>query len=137
MGNLLEGMEIIIGRGPNRHHGVVTNVCLEKNTYEIVHLTDDTDFKGVSDCQKMNIAFDGDNLDYCEYIDFVIDKPIVKLRAEILYEISNDIEYDAIKFNCDHFATYCAAGFAYSKQLQDYNEAATNMLDAKYVFVYL
>lgn len=129
-------MEVIIDRGQHRHHGVVTNVCLAKNTFEIVHLAHDPDIKGVTDCQKMNIALDGHKLHYCKYTGFIIDRHIVKLRAEILYEILNDIDNDAIKINCDHFASYCAAGFAYSKQLQVHNEAATIVLDTKYVFVY-
>lgn len=138
MTNLQEGMEIVIGSiGQYCHHGVVTKVCRERSTYEIVHLTDDTGFKGVSDCQKMNIAFDEYMLHYCEYDKSINDRQLVKLRAEILYEILNDIDYDFSKFNCEHFATYCSEGFAYSRQLNYYNEAATNTLDSKCVLVYL
>lgn len=131
-----EGMEIIILRDDRLHHCIVTNVCRERKTFEVVHLT--ARIKGEADCQKIKFNFGYERLFYYNY-DMLVDKKMndrntSKLCAEILFKIFHtlkDIKYDVAEFNCDHFATYCVEGLAFSKQTQNHNETATKTLDSK------
>lgn len=137
---LEEGMEVIIIKdNDHRHHGVVTDVCIGRKTFEIVHLTGVTGVTGKNDCQKLIMVF-GDNMRYFDYASHSVDKiintdrTVIKLRAEVLFKIFHelkDIKYDPKEFNCDHFASYCVAGSAYSKKNHKHNKTATKALDTQ------
>lgn len=147
-------MEVIIKRGHHTHHGIVTNVWLERHSFEFVHLTGDVvvgeqehiveNGKGEADCQKIQMIFGKEDIGYYVYEDNIInpkmetDRDIIKFRAMILSQIFHtfdnvdDIMYDVREFNCEHFASYCVAGLAYSNNTdiqQRLNKKATAKLD--------
>lgn len=72
-----------------------------------------------------------DDLFYYDYTDKAFSGEVIKDRAEILYyEFDrSDVEYNLTKFNCEHFACYCATGVAFSGQTSYVNDSATNSLD--------
>lgn len=140
---LKEGMEIVISANTRRkNHAVVTNVRLQNNTFEIIHLSDGINSESKTDCQKLLIKYDRQLSPYFtyDYGDRSIERKldaggiIIKLRANILYQIFHtikDLKYNDTQFNCDHFASYCITGSAYSKQYNTHNEQATKTLDTK------
>lgn len=137
---LKEGTEIVVEIASKKHHAVVTDVSHRENTFEVIHLTCVDDKHCRADCQKLMMKFQSENYSTYDYGAFSVqrklnvDGNVVKLRACILYKIFHtikDLKYDRNEFNCDHFASYCIAGSAYSKLLQTPNEVATETLDRK------
>lgn len=141
------GREVSFGRynvGNNyayKHHGIVTSICKASQTFEIVELT----AKGTAgnfsmaisgSClkpkiMKNSIHFQESHLFYYDYSSFSFSEEIIKERAEMLVRIfdKSGIDYKLYEFNCEHFTSYCATGVAFSRQLSDVNEKATQALD--------
>lgn len=133
---LKEGTELIVAIANKTHHAVVTDVCHIKKSFEVIHLTCVNVEKGYADCQKLIMKFPSENYSMYDYGALSIGNGnVIKLRACILYKMFHtlnmlkDLKYNV--FNCDHFASYCITGLAYSKLLKTHNENATKMLDRK------
>lgn len=137
---LKEGTELLVEIASKIHHAIVTDVCHEEHTFEVIHLTCVDGENGDADCQKLTMNFRNVKYYMYDYCDLSIQKKlnvdgnVVKLRACILYKIFHtikDLKYDNFYFNCDHFASYCITGSAFSKRFQYHNGAATELLDRK------
>lgn len=149
------GMHIII---KEKHHGIITNVWPERSTFEFIHLTGDVmshdgDWvvgcgRSKSSCQKLIMKFADEEISYFDYGSQSADKKIKpdksilkKNRAQTLYQVFHrftDMKYDINNFNCEHFASYCVAGWAYCrKQRNPHNENATKWLDNKYDILFV
>lgn len=136
------GVQVSFARPGYCHHGIVTNIWLNKKSYEIIHLTGTTDtildkhVNGKAEIRKQVKHFNDDKIkvmyDYGNYsigeiirkkhsigFDNLADMMVLK-RASVLYEafetFKRDIYYNVLSFNCEHFASYCATGLAYCKQ---------------------
>lgn len=149
--DLKEGMDLVIKRGTHRHHGVVTSVWPERKMFQIIYLTGNVHMVlggeelvvdsgiGKAECQKLVFAFEDEDISFCDYGNYSIDKimnidrDIIKFRAEILYRLFHTmkLKYDITKFNSEHFASYCVTGWAYSSIAAKHNGIATRTLDNK------
>ncbi|CAC5388687.1 unnamed protein product [Mytilus coruscus] len=140
-----------------KHHGVVTSIWLDNDSFEMINLTGDSSsffssgarkaipIKETCEFSDITTAY---FYDYGEYsIDKRIPVPeddetsatlsIVALRADILYAIYRKItriRYDVRSFNCEHFASYCVTGVAFCNQTSavlewHINTDATEILD--------
>lgn len=153
--DLAVGMHIFI---KEKHHGVISNVWPERGTFEFIHLAGDVmshngewvvgGGRSQSSCQKLIMKFKDEEISYFDYANHSVDKKrktdesiLNKIRAQTLYQVSHkfkDMQYDINNFNCEHFATYCVAGWAYcKKQRHPHNENATKWLDSKYDILFV
>lgn len=80
---------------------------------------------------KNSIHFEDNGLFYYDYSNGSFSDDIIKERAEMLVRIFDrtDLKYQLYDFNCEHFASYCATGVAYSGHISDVNKKATEALD--------
>lgn len=159
--NLRVGMQVCFGRPGYKHHGIVSKVSPTECSYEIIHMTGDTDtifdkqVKGIAEIRRETQSFDvKDKMKVYDYGECSFDKKIreehnisceisnesiVSKRASLLHEafemVRDDVYYKMFEFNCEHFACYCATGLAYCKQKEGMamteNLRATTLLDKK------
>lgn len=80
---------------------------------------------------KTSIQFKNDDIFYYNYNNSSFSDEMIKERAEMLVRIvdRSDVKYKLYDFNCEHFASYCATGMAFSGQTSDVNIKATETLD--------
>lgn len=147
--NLKIGLEVAFGKikiGDSfayKHHGIVTQICNFSNTFEIVELTA-TDTPGnflsaISSSRleprivKNCVHFEAQHLFCYDYSNCAFSDDVIKERAEILFRIfcRSGVPYNLYGFNCEHFASYCATGVAFSGQVCDVNVKATHALDRR------
>lgn len=126
-----------------KHHGIVTNICDITETFEIIELTAPGSsvnfFPALSRSSlqpkvvKSSIKFTTENLFYYQHTNVCVNHKIIKERAESMFHLfeSCGVKYHLYKFNCEHFASYCATGMAYSKQSSYSNIDATATLDKR------
>lgn len=149
-------MHVCFSKSAYNHHGIVTNVMPAKNTYEIIHMTGDKDTLtdktvfGLAEIKKEIKHFDDDKISYYyKYNEYSMEEiyrnipnetseeNMVLKRAYLLYEAFEifrfDVYYKLLKFNCEHFASYCSTGLAFCKQQEvimlTTNLPATTLLD--------
>lgn len=124
-------MGIIIQKGDDICHAIVTNVCYDTGRFDVVTLLCDN---GVADCQSMMMVID-EGINYKTYNirSNIYDKDITKVRAEILYKSIHTLNpktKDAQTFKSEHFTSYCIAGLAWCRGgLPNHNQTATHMFD--------
>ncbi|VDI03580.1 Hypothetical predicted protein [Mytilus galloprovincialis] len=141
------GMEIAFGRMKfadgsyiYKHHGIVIKISETCNRFEIVELR--ATESAFNTClavlcrnsrpsvQRKTLKFH-DNLYYYDYQKISFSRKLVKKRAKkmVLIFDKSGVEYNLTKFNCEHFACYCATGLACSGQTENENLEATESLN--------
>lgn len=139
------GLEVAFGRlnlgntSLYKHHGIVTSICNTSRTFEIVELTTNDGNYSVAisgrglqpKVVKTSVRFKENHMFYYDYDQYSFPHEVVKERAEMLVRIFDEsgIVYNLYEFNCEHFASYCATGVAFCRQLHKVNIKATEELD--------
>ncbi|CAC5417525.1 unnamed protein product [Mytilus coruscus] len=126
-----------------KHHGIITNICDCTNQFEIVELTAN-DTPGVFSAaissrnmrpkiMKQFIPFDEPDLFCYDYKHLSFSNEIIKERTELVFRTfsQSGLQYNLKTFNCEHLASYCTTGVAFSKQIPivEINKDATETLD--------
>ncbi|CAC5366368.1 unnamed protein product [Mytilus coruscus] len=141
------GLEVAFGRMKiarnnyiYKHHGIIINIYDISGKFEIVELTATDTTANISAAvlsknikpriEKKIIKFK-DDIFYYDYDSLSFSNEVIKERAEMMVLIfdRSEVEYNLTKFNCEHFACYCATGLAFSGQTSYENIDATETLD--------
>ncbi|XP_052083874.1 uncharacterized protein LOC127721233 isoform X2 [Mytilus californianus] len=139
------GLEVGVGKIPiykNKytyiHHGIVITISKINKTFEMVALTGGHKTipsligKNIEPViETTSIKFTSKDLFYFDY-NHLSDKDVnIKNRAEALVSlfVKSGVKYNLREFNCDHFASYCSTGLAFSGQRNRVNWEATYKLD--------
>ncbi|CAC5367745.1 unnamed protein product [Mytilus coruscus] len=138
------GMEVAIGRirfGRNKymykHHGIIIKICKIKEFFEIVSLSAEGIFAAVAGrnlepkIETTRIMFNTKDLFFYDYSSFSFGNTTIRKRVKMLISLfaRSGLKYNLRKFNCEHFASYCATGLAFSRQVSHVNWEATIALD--------
>ncbi|XP_071139815.1 uncharacterized protein [Mytilus edulis] len=139
------GLEVGVGKIPiykNKytyiHHGIVITISEINKTFEMVALTGGHKTipsligKNIEPViETTTIKFTSKDLFYFDYNQLSDKAVTIKKRAEALVSlfVKSGVKYNLREFNCDHFASYCSTGLAFSGQMNRVNLEATDKLD--------
>lgn len=142
--DLMIGLEVAFGRMKvnkrfiYKHHGIIINICFVSSTFEIVELLGDGNAYRAVSCSSLkpivattSVSFEEGDLFYYDYSQYSFPYELIKDRAELMLQIfdKSKVQYQLYSFNCEHFASYCSTGMAFSRQCSDVNIKATKALD--------
>lgn len=121
-----------------KHHGIVINIDYISQMFEIVELVADNPTFAVSAVsgqslkaciKKTSVPFTEKHIFYHQYRTH-FSQQIIKVRAEMIFRIFHvcDLRYNLYQFNCEHLASYCATGLAFSEQIYTLKKKVTELL---------
>lgn len=119
------GDHVVVRKPMYDHHLIIISKCRGKNNFEIAEATNSflgavsSSFKGKSAVAitMRTFDFEKDSIGVVVYNKRLPKSETVELALYLQEAIHKDFKYNLLKYNCEHFATYCVTGEKFSGQV--------------------